>query len=179
MTSGQLIKDLRLKKGITQEELADKTYISVRTIQRIENGDVIPRGFTLKTIAKALEVNFEELTNCDKTVLAGAQLNNNNIWLPILHLSGLFILLFPPVIIWVWKKDKIKNMREHGIDVINFQLSMLLYIFPFALFAFLLITIPILVFLGIYSMVIIIINTIKVMNNQPYKYPISIRILKP
>ncbi len=179
MTSGQLIKDLRLKKGITQEELAAKTYISVRTIQRIENGGVVPRGFTLKTIAKALEVNFEELTNCDKTVLEGAQLNDNNIWLPILHLSGLFILLFPPVIIWFWKKDKIKNVREHGVDVINFQLSMLLYIFPSALLAFLLITIPILVFLGIFSMVIIIINTIKVMNNQPYKYPITIRILKP
>lgn len=179
MTSGQLIKDLRLKMGITQEELAAKTYMSVRTIQRIENGDVVPRGFTLKTIAKVLEVNFEELTDCNQTALEAAQLNDNSIWLPLLHLSGLFVLLFPPVIIWVWKKDKIKNVREHGIDVINFQLSMLLYLVPCALLVFLLITIPILVFLGIYSMVIIIINTIKVMNNQPYKYPITIRILKP
>ena len=44
MKTGHLIKTLRLKKGITQEELAEKTEISVRTIQRIENGDVDPRA---------------------------------------------------------------------------------------------------------------------------------------
>ncbi len=179
MTRGQLIKDLRLKKGMTQEELAAKTYISVRTIQRIENGDVVPRGFTLKTIASALEFDFDELVKCDQTVLEDANLNESNSWLTLLHLSGLFILLFPPVIIWFCKKDKVKNMREHGIDVINFQLSMLLYLFPLGIFAFLLVTIPIIIFLGMFSMIVIAVNTIKVMNNQPYKYPITIRILKP
>ncbi len=44
--------------GITQEELAAKTYMSVRTIQRIENGDVVPRGFTLKNYSKGLRGQF-------------------------------------------------------------------------------------------------------------------------
>ena len=39
MEAGKLIKELRIKKGMTQEELADKTEVSVRTIQRIENGE--------------------------------------------------------------------------------------------------------------------------------------------
>jgi len=179
MTTGQLIKDLRLKKGITQEELAAKTNISVRTIQRIENGKVDPRAYTLHTIASVLEVDFGELINCDKAAFEDAHLYNSSIWLPLLHLSGLFILLLPPVIIWIWKKDHIKNMREHGIDVINFQLSMLILLIPSGILAGFLITIPIIIFLGIFSTIVIVINTIKVMNDQPYKYLMTIKILKP
>jgi len=40
MKIGQLIKELRYKRGLTQEDVADKTGISVRSIQRIENGAV-------------------------------------------------------------------------------------------------------------------------------------------
>ena len=36
METGKLIKELRIKKGMTQEELADKTEVTSRTIQRIE-----------------------------------------------------------------------------------------------------------------------------------------------
>ena len=46
------------EKGMTQEELADKTEVSTRTIQRIENGEIDPRAHTLQMIAKALEVDF-------------------------------------------------------------------------------------------------------------------------
>ena len=45
MSIGQKIKDARIKKGLTQEDLAAKTDISVRTIQRIENEEVAPRTF--------------------------------------------------------------------------------------------------------------------------------------
>ena len=45
METGKLIRELRIKKGMTQEELADKTEVSSRTtIQRIENGEVDPRS---------------------------------------------------------------------------------------------------------------------------------------
>lgn len=55
---------LRNNKGLTQEELAAMTQVSVRTIQRIENGQTIPRKFTIKAIAKCLEVPYESLL-CD------------------------------------------------------------------------------------------------------------------
>ncbi len=53
-------KFLREQKNVTQNELAEKQGISLRTIQRIEAGN-IPKGFTLKTIAKALETESENL----------------------------------------------------------------------------------------------------------------------
>ena len=47
---GKKILELRKAKGLTQEELVEKCNISVRTIQRIETGEVTPRGKTIKHI---------------------------------------------------------------------------------------------------------------------------------
>jgi len=73
-----------------------------------------------------------------------------------------------------------ENMDHHGIAVLNFQLSMLLYeavcgllYQPFIPLLFLLII------LVLFSLAMVLINTLKVINGQPYKYPISINILKP
>jgi transcriptional regulator with XRE-family HTH domain len=52
----------RKKKGLTQEQLADLTRVTVRTIQRIESGESAPRSHTIKAIATALDTSFEELT---------------------------------------------------------------------------------------------------------------------
>ena len=52
----------RKKKGLTQEQLADLTNVTVRTIQRIESGESTPRAFTIKALAEALETNFEDLS---------------------------------------------------------------------------------------------------------------------
>jgi len=52
---GKHIAKLRISKGLTQDELVAKCNISVRTLQRIESGKVMPRSYTLKIIAIALE----------------------------------------------------------------------------------------------------------------------------
>jgi transcriptional regulator with XRE-family HTH domain len=57
----QKLSELRLEKGMTQEELAKATGISLRTIQRIELGQVKPRAYSLKKIAEALKVDFSNL----------------------------------------------------------------------------------------------------------------------
>ena len=54
---GKKIQELRKLKGLTQEELVEKCNINVRTIQRIEAGEVSPRSFTIKTILEALGVD--------------------------------------------------------------------------------------------------------------------------
>lgn len=62
MDLSQKIVIARKKKGLTQEQLADSANVTVRTIQRIESGESIPRSYTLKTIATVLDSSFEELT---------------------------------------------------------------------------------------------------------------------
>ncbi|QLG46504.1 helix-turn-helix domain-containing protein [Costertonia aggregata] len=58
---GNRISQLRKAKGLTQEELVERCNVSVRTIQRIETGEVNPRSYTVKTILAALESDFDEL----------------------------------------------------------------------------------------------------------------------
>lgn len=55
---GKRIYQLRKGKGLTQEELVEQCNINVRTIQRIEAGEVNPRSYTVKLI---LEVLGEDL----------------------------------------------------------------------------------------------------------------------
>lgn len=54
------LREGRVSKGLTQKELSEKSRISIRSIQRIENGELIPRSHTLKTLAETLGLSFEE-----------------------------------------------------------------------------------------------------------------------
>ena len=62
MTLGETISDLRKRKGISQELLAEISGVSLRTIQRIERDVTNPRPYTSKILAKALDVEVERLT---------------------------------------------------------------------------------------------------------------------
>lgn len=54
------LRDGRLSKGLTQKELSERSHISMRSIQRIENGELVPRSHTLKTLAQILGLSFED-----------------------------------------------------------------------------------------------------------------------
>jgi len=54
------LRDGRLTKGLTQKELSERSHISMRSIQRIENGELVPRSHTLKTLAEILGLSFED-----------------------------------------------------------------------------------------------------------------------
>jgi len=55
---GKKINEIRNQKGITQKELADACMMDIRTIQRIESGEVVPRMSSLKLISDILEVEL-------------------------------------------------------------------------------------------------------------------------
>ena len=60
---GKKIVELRREKGLTQEELVDRCNISVRTLQRIETGEVTPRVYTIKTILAALDYDLNKISD--------------------------------------------------------------------------------------------------------------------
>jgi transcriptional regulator with XRE-family HTH domain len=65
---GRKISELRMAKGLTQEELVEKCNISVRTIQRIEAGEVTPRSYTVKTILAALDYDLIKISDDEKNL---------------------------------------------------------------------------------------------------------------
>ena len=51
----------RKLKGFSQEDLAHESSVGIRTIQRIEKGEVNPHLQTVKLLAEALEINLSDL----------------------------------------------------------------------------------------------------------------------
>ncbi|TMM31490.1 DUF4870 domain-containing protein [Polaribacter aestuariivivens] len=84
-----------------------------------------------------------------------------------------------PLVLWLTKKDEVLGMDYHGKAILNFRISMFLYI---------LICIPLIIFfglgilglivVGIFYLIFPIINAIKASNNEPPNYPFSIQFIK-
>jgi XRE family transcriptional regulator, regulator of sulfur utilization len=141
MTLGATVAAERKRRGISQEELADLAQVSLRTIQRIEREESVPRGFTLKAIAQALGQSVEDFSalpaaseNSQTMVPAPAQTPSPpssslpaSAYLQQLNLSAFSFLLFPYlgflVPLWLRKKQKAAQVdHPAGARIINFQL---------------------------------------------------------
>ena len=200
-TIAKKIIHFRKLKGITQETLADVSGLNIRTIQRIESGEVDPRLFTLKSIAEALEVPLEDL------LPEPTQRELNQI--AILHISpiGFFVLpvignvLFP-FIFWMLKREESNNMEKHGKDILNGQITYSiiagLWIGVHTVFAFIAMLFPqyhqftskffmnfpvyLLTGLGLSFIMFGIfpaVNALRVYKGkEPWKYPLKIRFFK-
>ena len=55
---GTKIKELRKKEGLTQLDLSEKSGLSLRTIQRIENNENKPSVYSLRMIGEVLNYKF-------------------------------------------------------------------------------------------------------------------------
>lgn len=77
---GKKISELRKSKGLTQDELVIMCNLSVRTLQRIESGDVTPRSYTVKAIFKALDYNIYEIIQSEEKGIS-EELKSELTWL--------------------------------------------------------------------------------------------------
>jgi uncharacterized Tic20 family protein/DNA-binding XRE family transcriptional regulator len=193
----QRIKTLRNRKGFSQEELSEKTGLSLRTIQRIENGETEPRGDSLKKLAFALDVSSDEIIDWT--------LQDDTGFLTSLNLSALSFIVIPifgilvPLIIWISKKDKIRKLNETAKDLLNFQITwtMTLFVGFIGIVLSLIIkmkttgfidagtiisgqvmTLVFIVVMYFYNLTIIIINSVRVNINRNVSYYPRIRFLR-
>lgn len=60
MEFGSKLKEIRTGKNYSQKELSEKTGLTLRTIQRIENNEVKPSLYSLKVIGEALSTDLTE-----------------------------------------------------------------------------------------------------------------------
>ena len=66
MEFNEKLQDLRKKKGLTQEELAESLYVSRTAISKWESGRGYPNIDSLKAIAKFFGVTIDELLSGDE-----------------------------------------------------------------------------------------------------------------
>lgn len=188
------VKELRKRKGLSQEELTENSGLSLRTIQRIENGETDPTGETLRRIADALKVNPDELI--DWTI------KEDSSFLKFLNLSALTFIFFPilgiivPLIMWVSKKDKIKDINKIAKGVINFQItwSILVFLFPIIILIIRALTnepkegetillgpaliMIFLIFMYVLNFIFTIVNTYRIHKEKDIKYFPKIKFLR-
>ena len=58
---GARLKDVRLRAGLTQAELAERVSVSRKTINTVENGVFVPSTLLALKLAQALKVKVEDL----------------------------------------------------------------------------------------------------------------------
>jgi transcriptional regulator with XRE-family HTH domain len=58
---GDNLKRQRIRKALTQEELARQARLTTASVARIERNETEPRMSTLRKLAKALEIDPAEL----------------------------------------------------------------------------------------------------------------------
>ncbi len=93
---GQRLAALRKEKNLTQEELVEKSHVSVRTIQRIESGEVLPRLSTVKILWEALGEKYEPISKNSTQVMETQQKSlptANRITLLVAALAGAVYLI--------------------------------------------------------------------------------------
>ncbi|MCZ6674956.1 MAG: DUF4870 domain-containing protein [Verrucomicrobia bacterium] len=100
----------------------------------------------------------------------------------LLALTGLITAgagnILGPLIIWLMKKENDPYVDEQGKESLNFQISMLIYGFVCGLLLMVVIGFILLPILALAWLVLTIIGTIKASKGEPWKYPITIRLIK-
>ena len=172
----------RKLKGYTQEELSTRTEVTVRTIQRIEKGDVNPHLQTVKLLAAALEINVDDLLNLENPKEEAIQKK----WLLLLHGTPLLGFVIPfcnvlfPLFLWIHKREDNPLYDRHGVKVINFQITvLLLYVLSFLA----LVTIEkwgFYIFISVVPICVIIVlaNIMYAIKEHKCYYPLSIPFFK-
>jgi len=140
MSLGHKVVSARKNQGLTQEQLAERATITVRTIQRIESDESIPRDYTLKAIAAALNMPFEEFipvrsclkSNIDSTLLQdhqpSARREETCHFLQLLNLSAFAYLVVPfvhfliPILLLKKRKTKDDTLQHTGQRIIRQQI---------------------------------------------------------
>lgn len=129
------IINARKHLGLSQEALAEKSNVSLSTIQRIEKGAVKPRAFTLKVLAEALQIELTELVFHD----VEKKVSNETISaLKKINLYTMFFVFFPFVNMIIpllfWKRNKqLSSSNAIAGKIITFQLLWSLAVFIGAL----------------------------------------------
>ena len=172
----------RKLKGYSQEELSQKTEVTIRTIQRIEKGAVNPHLQTVKLLAAALSINVDDLLVLENP----KEESIHKKWLLLMHGTPLLGFVLPfcnvlfPLFLWIHKREDNSLYDEHGIRIVNFHITVLiLYILSFVAlitiekwgFIFFILVIPTCV-------LIVIANIIYAVKEHKCYYPLAIPFLK-
>jgi hypothetical protein len=105
-------------------------------------------------------------------------------WGMICHLAALAGYVVPfgnvigPLVVWQIKKDNSEFVDHHGKEALNFQITVTIAMFVSVVLILVVIGIFLLIAIPIIALVLVIIAAVKAANGEPYRYPMTIRLIK-
>lgn len=90
MEFSEVIKKARLQKGITQQELADKIFVTRQTISKWELGKSVPDQLSLKLLFRELNISPVEKKTSLKDLIGSKEL----LW-------GILVFILSPAVLLV------------------------------------------------------------------------------
>lgn len=108
---------------------------------------------------------------------------DERMWAMLCHLSGFAGYLVPfgniigPLVIWLIKKDQYAFVDDQGKEALNFQISIMIWAAVAIALCFVIIGIPLLIAVIIFSVVMTIVAAIKANEGEYYRYPLTIRLI--
>ena len=104
---------------------------------------------------------------------------NEKIWALLSHLSSFIGMPFLlPLIVYLAMKGDSAYVAENAREALNFHLSLLIYALCCIPLVWLLVGIPLLLVIGLASLVLAIVAAIKASDGGCYHYPLTLRLVK-
>ena len=69
MDTKDVIFDLRTKRGLSQDDLAEKVFVTRQAVSRWENGETVPNTETLKLLSKLFDVSINALLGAPRRLI--------------------------------------------------------------------------------------------------------------
>ena len=102
----------------------------------------------------------------------------DKIWSMLSHLSALLGVGFLlPLVVYLAMRKESEYVATNAREALNFHITVLIYGLCCIPLVFILIGIPLLIVLGLGSLVLAIIATVKASDGQCYRYPLTLRLV--
>ncbi|MBE5888119.1 MAG: helix-turn-helix domain-containing protein [Lachnospiraceae bacterium] len=133
MKTKDIILELRTKKGLSQDELAEKVFVTRQAVSRWENGETTPNIETLKLLSKLFDVSINTLLGSPQRLVCqccGMPLEDSDISKEVdgvfneeyckwCYADGDFTLDFWKQYVGVGGKEKFEEFKQQLIEEFN------------------------------------------------------------
>ena len=137
METKDIIYELRTKKGLSQEELAEKVFVTRQAVSRWETGETIPNTDTLKLLSKLFDVSINTLLGSprelvcqccgmpieDCNISREADGNFNEEYCQWCYADGEYTLDIWRLYAEIGGKEKLEEFKRQLIDELNTLLN--------------------------------------------------------
>ncbi|TAK98884.1 MAG: DUF4870 domain-containing protein [Verrucomicrobia bacterium] len=108
-----------------------------------------------------------------------AHKGNDKIWSMLTHLSALLGVGFVlPLVVYLAMRHESEFVATNAREALNFHISVLIYSLCCLPLVFIVIGIPLIIIIGLGSLVLAIIATVKASHGLCYRYPLTLRLVR-